>query len=72
VSLDVQGEVLAALLAHWGLDAPHVVAHDYGGAVALRAYVNGASHAGLTEEQLEPLLPPARRRRTTGVLPGFP
>lgn len=109
VSLDVHGEVLAALLAHWDLDAPHVVGHDYGGAVALRAhllhdcpfasmalvdvvalapwgsdffrlvrdnpdvfsalpsvihegalraYINGASHAGLTEEQLEPLLSP--------------
>jgi pimeloyl-ACP methyl ester carboxylesterase len=39
VSLDVQGEVFADLLAHWGLEAPHVVAHDYGGAVALRAHL---------------------------------
>jgi pimeloyl-ACP methyl ester carboxylesterase len=37
VSLDVQDQVLSDLLAHWGLDRPHVVAHDYGGAVALRA-----------------------------------
>jgi pimeloyl-ACP methyl ester carboxylesterase len=37
VSLDVQGELFAALLAHWELESPHVVAHDYGGAVALRA-----------------------------------
>lgn len=37
VSLDIQGELFAALLAHWGLESPHVVAHDYGGAVALRA-----------------------------------
>jgi pimeloyl-ACP methyl ester carboxylesterase len=109
VSLDVQGELLADLLAHWGLHAPHVVAHDYGGAVslrahllhgagfaslalvdvvalapwgseffqlvhdnttvfdalpstihvgALRAYVQGASHAGLTSAQLETLLSP--------------
>jgi len=36
VSLDVQGELLADLLAHWKLESPHVVAHDYGGAVALR------------------------------------
>lgn len=39
VSLDVQGELLTDLLAHWGLRAPHVVAHDYGGAVALRAHL---------------------------------
>jgi pimeloyl-ACP methyl ester carboxylesterase len=39
VSLDVQGEVFADLLAWWGLDSPHVVAHDYGGAVALRAHL---------------------------------
>ena len=37
VSLDVQGELLHDLIAHWGLSAPHVVAHDFGGAVALRA-----------------------------------
>jgi len=36
VSLDVQGELFADLLAHWELESPHVVAHDYGGAVALR------------------------------------
>ncbi|MDP3893989.1 alpha/beta fold hydrolase [Nocardioides sp.] len=39
VSLDVQGELLADLLEHWELDRPHVVAHDYGGAVALRAHL---------------------------------
>ena len=39
VSLEVQGELFADLLAHWGLRAPHVVAHDYGGAVALRAHL---------------------------------
>jgi pimeloyl-ACP methyl ester carboxylesterase len=39
VSLDVQGEAFADLLDHWGLDAPHVVAHDYGGAVSLRAHL---------------------------------
>jgi pimeloyl-ACP methyl ester carboxylesterase len=39
VSLDVQGEVFADLLAWWELDEPHVVAHDYGGAVALRAHL---------------------------------
>ena len=39
VSLDVQGELLTDLLAFWELRAPHVVAHDYGGAVALRAHL---------------------------------
>jgi pimeloyl-ACP methyl ester carboxylesterase len=39
VSLDVQGELLHDLIEHWRLDAPHVVAHDFGGAVALRAHL---------------------------------
>lgn len=48
VSLDVQGEAFAALLDHWGLDAPHVVAHDYGGAVSLRAHLlHGARYGSL-------------------------
>ncbi|GAA3798211.1 alpha/beta fold hydrolase [Streptomyces phyllanthi] len=39
VSLRAQGEVFARLLAHWGLDRPSVVAHDFGGCVALRAHL---------------------------------
>ena len=39
VSLDVQGELFGDLLSHWELDSPHVVAHDFGGAVALRAHL---------------------------------
>lgn len=39
VDLGVQGEAFSALLAHWELDRPHVVAHDYGGAVSLRAHL---------------------------------
>ncbi len=39
VSLRAQGELLAALVDSWGLDRPHVVAHDFGGAVALRAHL---------------------------------
>jgi len=39
VSLDVQGELLSDLLSLWELPSPHVVAHDYGGAVALRAHL---------------------------------
>ncbi len=37
VDLGVQGELFADLLAHWGLNRPHIVAHDFGGAVSLRA-----------------------------------
>jgi pimeloyl-ACP methyl ester carboxylesterase len=39
VSLDVQGQLFTELLAHWDLRSPHVIAHDYGGAVALRAHL---------------------------------
>lgn len=48
VSLAAQGRVLAELLAHWGLDEPLVVAHDFGGAVALRAHLlHGARYRAL-------------------------
>jgi pimeloyl-ACP methyl ester carboxylesterase len=48
VDLGVQGELFSELLAHWRLDRPHVVAHDYGGAVALRAHLlHGADYASL-------------------------
>ncbi len=48
VDLGVQGEAFAALLDHWGLTAPHVVAHDYGGAVALRSrLLHGRRYASL-------------------------
>lgn len=49
VSLGVQNGIFAALLRHWGLAAPHVVAHDFGGATALRAHLlDGADYASLT------------------------
>lgn len=49
VSLAVQNRVLAALFAEWGLDRPEVLAHDFGGATALRAYyLNGLRYASLT------------------------
>ncbi|SIT48060.1 putative hydrolase or acyltransferase of alpha/beta superfamily [Paraburkholderia piptadeniae] len=49
VSLGVQNGVLAALLAHWKLDAPDVVAHDFGGATALRAHlIDGCEYRSLT------------------------
>ncbi|MEM1363223.1 MAG: alpha/beta hydrolase [Pseudomonadota bacterium] len=37
--LDVQGEVFAFLLEHWGLDRPSVFAHDFGGATTLRVHL---------------------------------
>ncbi len=39
VSLRAQGELLAALVDHWQLDVPDIVAHDFGGTVCLRAHL---------------------------------
>ncbi len=39
VSLAAQGEVFSQLLEHWQLSDPVVIAHDFGGAVALRAHL---------------------------------
>ncbi len=39
VDLATQAQVLADLLDHLGLDRPDIVAHDIGGAVALRAHL---------------------------------
>jgi pimeloyl-ACP methyl ester carboxylesterase len=39
VSLARQGRLLAGLLERWELSDAHVVAHDFGGAVALRAHL---------------------------------
>ncbi|NEB79956.1 alpha/beta fold hydrolase [Streptomyces sp. SID14478] len=48
LSLDAQARVLAGLLDHWGLSEPAVVAHDFGGAVALRAHLlHGAAYSRL-------------------------
>jgi pimeloyl-ACP methyl ester carboxylesterase len=58
VSLDVQGELLADLIEHWGLDHPHVVAHDYGGAVSLRAHLlHGAAYGSLALVNVVALAP---------------
>ena len=49
VSLAVQNNVLTALFDEWGLSRPDVLAHDFGGATALRAYyLNGLRYASLT------------------------
>ncbi|MFC4003908.1 alpha/beta fold hydrolase [Prauserella oleivorans] len=48
VSLGAQAEIFAALLRFWELDAPAVVAHDFGGAVSLRAHLlHGACYGRL-------------------------
>ncbi|MGW8379596.1 alpha/beta hydrolase [Streptomyces sp. ODS28] len=52
VSLAAQGRVFAGLLEHWraelGVERPAVVAHDFGGCVALRAHLlHGAEYARL-------------------------
>ena len=39
VSIAAHGGRLAELIGHWELDAPVVIAHDIGGAIALRAYL---------------------------------
>lgn len=49
VSLAVQNKILAALFAEWGLTRPDILAHDFGGATALRAYyLNGLRYSSLT------------------------
>ncbi|MGY4920066.1 alpha/beta fold hydrolase [Streptomyces sp. 900116325] len=48
VSLAAQGRVFTELLGHWGLQEPLVVAHDFGGTVALRAHLlHGAGYQAL-------------------------
>lgn len=49
VSLAVQNRLLAALIAHWHIDRPDVVAHDFGGCTALRAHLlDRCEYASLT------------------------
>ncbi len=49
VSLGRQNQLLAALLQHWGLEKPDVIAHDFGGATALRAhFLNNCDYRSLT------------------------
>lgn len=48
VSLAAQARVFGELLGHWGLERPAVVAHDFGGCVALRAtLLHGARYERL-------------------------
>ncbi|WP_419905707.1 alpha/beta fold hydrolase [Kiloniella sp.] len=49
VSLAVQNEIFAALVKEWQLSKPAVLAHDFGGATALRAYyLNNIRYSRLT------------------------
>lgn len=49
VSLAVQSRLLTALLDHWRLVSPDVVAHDFGGCTALRSYLlDGSEYSSLT------------------------
>ena len=49
VDLDTQAIRLVELISHWGIDNPSVVAHDIGGAVALRAHLfHGLELSSLT------------------------
>lgn len=49
VSLGVQNAVFSALLDHWELDRPDVVAHDFGGTTALRTHLlDGRDYRSLT------------------------
>ncbi|MBU8546120.1 MULTISPECIES: alpha/beta fold hydrolase [Roseomonadaceae] len=49
ISLGVQNRLLAELLRHWDLEHPDVVAHDFGGATALRTHLlNGCDFRSLT------------------------
>jgi pimeloyl-ACP methyl ester carboxylesterase len=48
VDLGEQGRLFADLIAHWQVTAPHVVTHDLGGAVSLRAHLlHGAAYGSL-------------------------
>ena len=48
VDFGSQADAFNALLRHWGIARPHVIAHDFGGAVSLRAHlVGGADYASL-------------------------
>ena len=39
VSLDIQSEIFSSLINFWELENPIVIAHDFGGAISLRAHL---------------------------------
>lgn len=78
VDFDVHGQLLADLIGHWGLDRPDVVAHDFGGAVALRGHlIQGVPYRSLLLVDVVALPPtgsPFFRfvKEHPGVLDGLP
>jgi pimeloyl-ACP methyl ester carboxylesterase len=78
VDFGVQAEAFRALVGHWSLDRPHLVAHDYGGAVALRAHlVHEVPYASLLMTDVV-AIPPAGSpffrlvQQHADVFPGVP
>src|SRR5262249_9138961 len=57
VSLGVQGRLFAALLRHWAISKPDVVAHDFGGCTALRSHLLHGSEYG-SPNLIAPVAPP--------------
>lgn len=78
VDFGAQAQAFAALVEHWGLDRPHVVAHDIGGAVSLRAHlVEGLAYRSLMLVDVVAIPPsgsPFFRfvKEHPDVLPGLP
>jgi pimeloyl-ACP methyl ester carboxylesterase len=74
----VQNDLLAALLAHWEIDRPDIVAHDFGGLTALRGlFVNGLAYGSLTLFDAVAVLPSgspfyAHVRRHEAAFAGVP
>ena len=58
VSAARQNELLAALIEHWNLDQPEILAHDFGGLAVLRGYyINGLRYRKLTLMNVVAVLP---------------
>ncbi|MCP5076044.1 MAG: alpha/beta hydrolase [Rhodobacteraceae bacterium] len=48
VAASEQSDLLEALIGHWGLNAPQVIGHDFGGLAALRGhFLNGLKYSKL-------------------------
>jgi hypothetical protein len=60
VSLGIQNTLLAELLSHWQLDRPDVIAHDFGGATALRAHLAKTPAHSIESCHTQPSMPHAR------------
>lgn len=80
VDFAAHAQVFTALAEHWGLGAPHVVAHDFGAGVALRAHlVEGLRFSSLLLADAVAIPPSgspffafvARHPEVLGELPGY-